>query len=553
MQDVWTENYPAGVERDPRLDEYASLAELFYDSVEKYKEKIAYRNLGTTYTYGELSQKVKSLAAYFQQELELEPGDRIALMMPNILPYPVALFAALIAGLVVVNLNPQYTAQELLTPLKDAEVKAVVVLSILAQPLQAVLSHLATPKIIAVSMTDGLPWYKAFLLKAYLKWKKKLKAKKKIPDSIDFSKALSKGKKLIFQPVHIKPSDLAFLQYTGGTTGTPKGAMLSHGNMVANVAQASSWLAPILKPGKETIITALPLYHIFSLMANCILFIKWGAENVLITDPRDLDRFVSTLKKVPFSALTGVNTLFNALIHHTPFKTLDFSNLKLVLGGGMAVQRAVAENFKEITGVPILEAYGLTETSPGVAINPLHLKDFSGCVGMPLPKTEISIRDEHGEEVPLSQPGILWVKGPQVMQGYWQHPEETEQVLKEGWFNTGDIAVMDSHGYLSIVDRAKDMILVSGFNVYPNEVEEVCAQCTGVKEVAAIGSPHPVAGEVVHLFVVKEDPALTKTDIIEHAKRFLIGYKVPKIITFKDALPKSNVGKIIRQQLRTND
>lgn len=550
MDKIWLKSYPKGVPELVDVKHYSSIAHIYYESIQKYPDKIAFRHYDNTFTFKEIDIKVGQFAAFLQSNLSLKKGDRIALMMPNMMHYPIALFAALCAGLVVVNVNPLYTQRELESQLKDAKVSAIVCVDFFAATLSAVLPALNNPKVIIASFPDFWGGLRSLAVQFFLKYIKKKIPTYSIENAITFKKALELGKAHKFSPADITLKDKAFLQYTGGTTGVAKGAVLTHGNMVANVLQACAWLASSIKAGEEIIVTALPLYHIFSLMANCILFFKYGAENILITNPKDINEFVEHISKRPFTALTGVNTLFNALLYSKKFRELDFSSLKLALGGGMAVQKVVAEKFKKLTGVPLLEAYGLTETSPGVAINPLTLKSYRGSVGLPLPSTDVSIRDDQGNELGLNEIGELYVKGPQVMQGYWRKPEETKNVFDNGWLKTGDIAKIDEKGYLYIVDRKKDMILVSGFNVYPNEIEDVVMQCKGVKEVAAVGKKHRIAGEVVKLFVVRKDDTLTKEAILAHCRQYLTSYKIPKKIEFKDSLPKSNVGKILRRELQ---
>ncbi len=550
MQRPWLGSYPAGVPSEVDLAEFASLADLFKRAAERYGPKTAFVNMGRGITYRELDAKSHAFAAFLQSGLRLEPGARIAIMLPNTLQYPVAMFGALRAGLTVVNCNPLYTQRELEHQLADSGAEAIVVMDNFAATVGAVLAKTAIKHVVVTRMGDMLG-AKGALVNLVVKHVKKMVPAWSIPESIPFKAALKVGRELDFIAPELGPDDLAFLQYTGGTTGVPKGAMLTHGNMVANLQQAHAWVKPFIKEGRETIVTALPLYHIFALTANCLTFIKEGATNVLITNPRDIPAFVKDLKRHPFSIITGVNTLFNALLNNPDFTRLGFTRLKISLGGGMAVQRAVAERWKAVTGKPLIEAYGLTETSPAVTINPLDLAAYNGSIGLPLPNTDVSIRDDDGNQLPPGRPGELCVAGPQVMKGYWGRPEETAKVLMtEGYLRTGDIAVIDDAGFVRIVDRKKDMILVSGFNVYPNEIEDVVGACPGVLEVGAVGVPDPVSGEVVKIAIVRKDPGLTQEDVLAYCRKNLTGYKMPRLIEFRRELPKTNVGKILRRALR---
>jgi long-chain acyl-CoA synthetase len=553
MDKPWLKSYPVGVPEAIDLDEYASLVEVFETSVRGFRDAPAFANMGHTLSYGELERLSRCFGAYLQQGLGLRKGERIAIMLPNLLQYPVALFGALRAGLIVVNTNPLYTARELELQLKDSGAKVIVVLENFAHVLAQVLPRLELPHVIVTGIGDLLPFPRSMLVNAAVRHLKRLIPPHRIPYPVAFREALDSGGSEGLETPLLEHDDPAFLQYTGGTTGAAKGAVLSHGNMVANLLQASAWFGAHLEGGREVIVTALPLYHIFSLMANCFLFTKLGGLNLLITNPRDLKGFVRTLKKTRFTCITGVNTLFNALLHTPGFAELDFSGLKMTLGGGMAVQRAVAERWKQVTGCTLLEAYGLTETSPAACINPFDLKGFNGSIGLPILSTECALLDEAGRECPLGEVGELCLRGPQVMQGYWNRPEETAQVLcEDGWLRTGDMARMDKRGYVYIVDRKKDMILVSGFNVYPNEVEAVVAQHPGVLEVGAIGVPDPNSGEVVKIVVVKMDSGLTEEQLRAYCREELTGYKVPRVIEFRDQLPKTNVGKILRRELRAH-
>ncbi len=550
IEKPWLKSYPPGVPAQIDLSGYRSIVDLLEQSCNKYKDRMAYHNMGAELTYSELDHLTRNFAAALQN-MGLQPGDRIALMMPNILQYPVALFGALRAGLVIVNTNPMYTARELRHQLVDAGVKAIVVVENFASVLESVRDEVPLEHIITTGVGDLLDFPKSLLVNFVLRHVKKTIPAWKLPGSEKFQEVLDKGKKLPLKPVNIAFEDIAFLQYTGGTTGVAKGAMLTHRNIVANLLQSRAWLAQLEDDSHETIITALPLYHIFALTANCLTFLYLGGSNVLISDPRDMPGFVKELGRHPFTAITGVNTLFNALLHAPGFSDLDFSNLKMTLGGGMAVQKAVAEHWKEVTGIPLIEAYGLTETSPAACINPVTLEAFNGYIGLPISSTEGAIKGENGEFLPVGETGELCIRGPQVMKGYWQRPEATEEVIDaDGWLHTGDIAIMTEDGFFKIVDRKKDMILVSGFNVYPNEIEDVLALHPKVLEVAAIGVPDEKSGEAVSLFVVKKDPTLTKEEVIAFCKENLTGYKRPRYIEFMDDLPKSNVGKILRRELR---
>ncbi|WP_125076301.1 long-chain fatty acid--CoA ligase [Pseudoxanthomonas sp. SGT-18] len=548
----WLQSYPQGVPAEIDPDQYRSVAAVFDATVARYADRPAYRNFGKTLTYAEVDRLATQFAAYLLGELGLKKGDRVALMMPNCLQYPIATFGILRAGLTVVNVNPLYTARELKHQLVDAGAAAIVVVDNFGHTVQEVLAETPLKQVITTGLGDMLGFPKGAIVNFVLKYVKKMVPEYDIPGAVRFRDALAAGKRHALPQVDIDPSDIAFLQYTGGTTGVAKGAMLTHRNLVANMCQASAWLRPNdLRPGEEVIITALPLYHIFALTANCLVFMELGGLNHLITNPRDMPNFVKELKTSGFTAITGVNTLFNGLLNTPGFDEVDFSKLKITLGGGMAVQRAVAERWKKVTGVTLVEAYGLTETSPAACINPLDLKEFNGSIGLPIPSTDVCIKDEDGKEVALGEIGELCIKGPQVMKGYWQRPEETAKAIDaDGWLRTGDMARIDEKGFVYIVDRKKDMILVSGFNVYPNEIEDVVAAMPGVLEVAAVGVPDERSGEAVKLFVVKKDPALTAEDIKAYCRQALTGYKQPRHIEFRDELPKSNVGKILRKELR---
>jgi len=551
MQKLWLESYPDGVPEEIDADAYQSIVEIFDESVTKFADKPAFENLGTVLTFAELDQKSDDFGAYLQNELGLKHGDRIAIMIPNLLQYPVAIFGAMKAGLSVVNVNPLYTERELKHQLNDSCADAILIVANFAHTLAAIRNETALKHVIVTELGDALNGFKSFLVNFAVKYIKKMVPAYDLPGAIKYKSAMKKGAQSSLEKVPLTQNDIAFLQYTGGTTGVAKGAVLTHRNMVANVEQSYAWLKNTVQEGEEIIITALPLYHIFSLTANCMVFVKLGGKNVLITNPRDMPGFVKELSKHQFSAFTGVNTLFNGLLNTEGFSELDFSNFKFSLGGGMAVQESVAKKWAEVTGVTLLEAYGLTETSPGVCMNPTNLEAYNGTIGLPLSSTEVSIRDDAGNEMPQGESGELWVRGPQVMRGYLDRPEETANVLKPGgWFTTGDVAVMDKKGFFKIVDRKKDMILVSGFNVYPNEIEDVVASNEKVLEVGAVGIPSESCGEVVKIFVVKKDDSLTKEELIAYCKKNLTGYKVPKAVSFLEELPKSNVGKILRRELR---
>ncbi len=551
---AWLKSYPKGISREIDLDAYSSLVEAFDQAVVRFADRPAFTNMGTSIGFDELESLSARFAAYLQQDLGLKKGERVALMMPNLLQYPIALFAAMRAGLVVVNVNPLYTARELEHQLVDCGAAAIVILENFAHVLAQVIDRSAIKAVVTTQLGDMLAFPKSAVVNFVVKYLKRLVPPYKLPTHIehmDFRQALDKRDARSLQPVPLTQLDPAFLQYTGGTTGLSKGALLTHGNMLANLLQCKSWIASATVEGEETIVTALPLYHIFALLANCLLFLSIGGLNYLITNPRDLKGFVHELRKIRFSALTGVNTLFNGLLNTPGFDELDFSSLKMTLGGGMAVHAEVAARWKKTTGCTLTEAYGLTEASPAVCINPLGLANYNGSIGLPLPSTECSIRDDEGRTLEFGQSGELWVRGPQVMKGYWKRPRETAEILTpEGWLRTGDIATLDEQGYLRIVDRKKDMILVSGFNVYPNEIEAVVAEHPGVREVAAVGIPDPASGEMLKLFVVKKDPNLDAAALITHCRKYLCGYKVPEQVEFRAELPKSNVGKILRRALR---
>jgi len=547
---IWLKNYPAGVPADIDPSKYSSLKALFEQDCVKYRELPAYTNMGTTLRYSELDELSRAFAAWLQQKSGLIAGDRVALMMPNILQYPIALFGALRAGLVVVNTNPLYTARELEHQLIDSGAKAIVILENFAHVLAQVGPRTQIKKVLVTGVGDLLGFPRGPLVNFVLRHVRKQVPKWQIPGAERFKSALSSGLGLKLEDVSLSLQDTAFLQYTGGTTGISKAAVLTHGNIVANLLQAEAWIKPAVPNAPSpVVITALPLYHIFSLTANCFLFAHLGAHNLLITNPRDFPAFVAELKKYPFFFISGVNTLFNALLNTPNFDSVDFSTLRVTLGGGMAVQGAVAARWKAVTGCILTQAWGLTETSPAACINPIGT-DFNGSIGLPISSTEISIRTDDGTELGIDAVGEICVRGPQVTSGYWQRPDETEKVFYRDWLRTGDIGRIDAGGFVYIEDRKKDMILVSGFNVYPNEVESIAVEHAGVLEAAAVAEADESSGEAVALFVVKKDPKLTAEALIAHCRLQLTGYKVPKRVYFRSELPKTNVGKILRRALR---
>ncbi|OAT61015.1 long-chain-fatty-acid--CoA ligase [Obesumbacterium proteus ATCC 12841] len=550
LEKVWLKRYPADVPAEIDPDQYTSLVEMFEQSVARFADQPAFINMGQVMTFRKLEERSRAFAAYLQNELGLKKGDRVALMMPNLLQYPIALFGVLRAGMVVVNVNPLYTPRELEHQLNDSGASAIVIVSNFAHTLEKVVFNTQVKHVILTRMGDQLSAAKGTLVNFVVKYIKRLVPKYNLPDAISFRSALQRGRRQQYIKPDITNNDLAFLQYTGGTTGVAKGAMLTHRNMQANLIQSRAAYGPLLNEGHELVVTALPLYHIFALTVNCLLFIEMGGCNLMITNPRDIPGMVKELNRYPFTALTGVNTLFNALLNNEDFRELDFSTLRLSVGGGMSVQRSVAEKWEKLTGRHLLEGYGLTECAPLVSGNPYDLKHYSGSIGLPVPSTDVRLVDDNGNEVPRGEAGELQVKGPQVMLGYWQRPEATDEILKDGWLSTGDVVTIDDEGFMRIVDRKKDMILVSGFNVYPNEIEEVVSMHDKVLECAAIGVPSEASGEMVKICVVKKDPSLTRDELIAHCRKHLTGYKVPKKVEFYDELPKSNVGKILRRKLR---
>jgi long-chain acyl-CoA synthetase len=546
----WLKAYPPGVPADVDVDQYPSLKAMVEEAMVTHRRLPAFYNMGATLTYAQLDELSRAFAAWLQHKSGLQRGDRVALMMPNLLQYPIALFGVLRAGMVVVNTNPLYTARELEHQLQDSGAKAIVVVENFVHVLQQVLPRTELKQVLVTGVGDLLGMPKGFIVNFVLRRVRKQVPPWSMPGAIRFKSALGRGLGLKLDPVEIGHQDLAFLQYTGGTTGVAKAAELTHRNMVANLLQALAWIRPSLQAGgARVIITALPLYHIFALTTNCLAFMPLGAMNVLITNPRDFRGFVQELKKHRFNFISGVNTLFNALLHTPGFDGIDFKSLRVSFAGGMAVQPVVAKLWKQVTGSLLTQGWGLTETSPIVTANPIG-EDFNGSVGLPISSTDVIILDDEGREVAVNGVGEICVFGPQVMRGYWKRPDETEKVMYGDWLRTGDIGRMDEKGYVFIEDRKKDMILVSGFNVYPNEVESVVAEHPGVLEVAAVAQPDANAGEVVALFVVKKDPKLTAEDLIAHSRKELTGYKIPKHVYFRDQLPKSNVGKILRRELR---
>lgn len=550
----WFKFYPKGIPHEINPDRYSSLVEMLEESFRKYADLPAFVSMDKTITYRELDKLSADFASYLQNDLNMKPGDRIAIQMPNILQYPIALMGALRAGMVVVNTNPLYTPREMEHQFNDSGAVAVVILANFASNLQKILDKTSIKHVIITEIGDQLGGLKKLIVNFVVKKVKKMVPEYSLPKAQKWSAALSSGGKSAFRKPEVKSSDLAFLQYTGGTTGVSKGAMLTHRNMVANMEQIYAWMKPKLNEREEIVITALPLYHIFALTVNCLAMAKIGAKNILIANPRDMKAFVADLAKYPFTVITGVNTLFNGLLNNSEFRKLDFSTLKVAVGGGMAVQKAVSEEWQKVTGCTLAEGYGLTETSPVLSTNPIDGTERIGSIGVPLPSTDMKILDDDGNEVAMGEPGEICARGPQVMAGYWQRPDETAKVmLNVEWFRTGDVGVVDADGFFRIVDRKKEMILVSGFNVYPNEVENVVASHPKVLEVGAIGVPDAKSTEAVKIFVVKKDDSLREDELLAHCKENLTGYKVPKYIEFTNELPKSNVGKILRRILKEED
>ncbi|MGJ8678951.1 long-chain-fatty-acid--CoA ligase FadD [Paraglaciecola sp.] len=549
MEKIWLKSYDEKVAAEINPDHYSSLVEVLEQSVAQFSDKTSYINMGKSITFAELDELSKNFAAYLQSS-GFKAGDAIAIMMPNLIQYPVALFGILRAGMTVVNVNPLYTARELEHQLKDSNAQGIVIVDNFAHVLTEVIGQTQIKKVVLTSLGDMLSPVKKVLTNFVVKHVKKIVPSYHLPDADSFLTALKLGSKQSFNRAEVTGEDIAFLQYTGGTTGVSKGAMLTHRNMLANLEQNSQLLSTVIDEGQDFVVTALPLYHIFALQVNCFTFIKFGCSNLLITNPRDMPGFVAEIAKYPFTILIGVNTLFNGLLNTPGFDKLNFKNMKFALGGGAAVQRPVAEKWAAVTGQVLLEGYGLTECSPVVTVNPPQLSAYNGSIGLPVPSVDIKLVDDDGNEVALGEAGEMWVKGPNVMKGYLNRPEATAEIIKDGWLATGDIAKCDEDGYFYLVDRKKDMILVSGFNVFPNEIEEVLAMHADIVEAAAVGVQHDVSGEVVKVFVVTSNTALTEKDVIEHCRTQLTGYKVPKKVEFRDELPKSNVGKILRRELR---
>ncbi|MFZ4403511.1 MAG: AMP-binding protein [Pseudobdellovibrionaceae bacterium] len=550
LEKIWLKHYAAKTPHEVNLAKYQNIHQVFSEAVAKYSTLPAFSNFGVQLTFAELNSKVEDLASFLQNELQLQKGDRVAVQMPNLLQFPIITFAALKLGLVLVNTNPLYTAKEMKHQFKDSGAKAVFILANYAHLLQEVIKETSIESVIITQIGDQFPAPKRIFVNAAVKYLKKMVPAYSLPQAYTFLQALQIGALNSATPNTVEQEDIAFLQYTGGTTGVSKGAILTHKNIIANMLQIGSWMAPRLIDGKEIAIAALPMYHIFSLTVNCLAFLSYGAHNILITNPRDIKAFIKELKQYPFTIMTGVNTLYNALMNHPDFQSIDFSSIKISVAGAMALQKSVSTRWHELTNTPVVEGYGLTEASPVVCCNPIDGTDRVGTIGLPVPNTEIKLVNDELQEVSAGETGELCCKGPQVMQGYWQRPDETEKVLKDGWLYTGDIASVDKDGFFKIVDRKKDMILVSGFNVYPNEVEDAIASHPDVLEVAAVGIADEHSGESVKVFVVKKNPQVSESDIIEHARKSLTGYKVPKAVEFRNELPKTNVGKILRRALR---
>lgn len=548
---IWLGAYPPGVPAEVDSGRYRSLKQMFEHSCARYRDLPAISNLGCTLSYGDLDRESRRFAAYLQAGLGLAKGDRIAIMLPNVLQYPVAFFGAMRAGLVLVNVNPLYTPRELQHQVADSGARTILILENFAHKLAEVIGSTGLKNVITTAVGDLLPAPRRWLVNFVVRHVKHLVPPWTIPQALSLRAALLQGERYGLKEVDIGPGDVALLQYTGGTTGIPKGAMLSHGNLVANLTQIAAWIGKDLSEGAEAVVTPLPLYHVFSLTANLLTFVSLGGHNLLVTDPRDIAGLIALLKQGNFTAITGVNTLFNALINAPEFSSVDFSRVKVVVGGGAAIQQVVATRWKEITGTTIIEGYGLTETSPVVCVNPLNIDSYTGMLGLPLPSTDVKICDEQGAEVAIGEVGEICVKGPQVMQGYWNRPDETAKVLMpDGWLHTGDEGTMRADGYIKLSDRKKDIILVSGFKVFPNEVEEVAMMLPGVLEAGATSVADERSGQAVKLFIVRRDPALTAEQVLAHCRRNLTGYKVPKYVEFRTELPKSAIGKVLRRELR---
>ncbi|MBX7181119.1 MAG: AMP-binding protein [Bacteroidia bacterium] len=550
-KNLWLKNYPEGIPHEISPNTYNNVLEIFEQSCKNYSDLPAFENMGAILTYQDLERLASNFAAYLQNKTDLKPGDKIAIQMPNVLQYPVALYGAMKAGLIIVNTNPLYTPREMEYQFNDSGAKAIVIVANFANSLEQVIKNTSIKHVFLTEIGDLMGFPKKHIVNFVIKYVKKMVPGFNLPGAIPFGDAVA-NHGLKYNKVKILPDDIAFLQYTGGTTGVSKGAILNHFNIVANMEQMKAWMQTAVNERTEIIITPLPLYHIFSLTVNCLGFMAMGGKNVLITNPRDIPGFVKELGKHKFTIVTGVNTLFNALLNNPDFNKLDFSHLKVTVGGAMAIQKQVAEKWKQVTGCVLTEGYGLTESSPAASANPIvGGKDRIGTIGLPIPSTEFKLTDDDGNEVPIGEPGEIWIKGPQIMQGYYNKPDETAKVITvDGWLKTGDVAIFTEEGYFKIVDRKKDMILVSGFNVYPNEIEDVVASHPGVLEVAAVGVADEKSGEVVKIFVVKKDPNLTEDSVHAYCKENLTGYKLPKYIEFRTELPKTNVGKILRRALR---
>lgn len=550
MKKVWLQHYNSNIPTEIHPEEYTSLIDVLEKSFHKYSQQTAFICMGQTLSYQQVNEMSLQFASFLQNDLKLKKGDRIALQMPNILQFPIALFGALRAGLTIVNTNPLYTTREMRHQFKDSGAKAIVILANFASKLQEVLSETSIQHVVITELGDLLGFPKSLVVNKVVKYIKKMVPQYELPEAIPFQKALELGSKSNLQSVFLQHEDLAFLQYTGGTTGVAKGAMLTHKNIISNMQQIVAWMDYYIDKQNPMVVTPLPLYHIFALTVNCMAMMTFGAQNLLIPNPRDLDGFVKDLKKYPVQIFTGLNTLFNGLMNHPHFNEISFKELKITVAGGMAMQTAVSERWEKLTGCKISEGYGMTESSPVATCNPIDGSARYGTIGLPLPSTNISIRNEQDEELPNGEVGELCIQGPQVMKGYWKQPEETNKVIYGGWLHSGDMALQTEDGFFKIVDRKKDMILVSGFNVYPNEIEDVLALHDDVAEVAAIGVPDEKSGEVVKIFVVSKNPSLTKEDLITHSKKHLAGYKVPRQVEFREDLPKTNVGKILRRELK---
>lgn len=549
---IWLKHYPKAVKPEVDVTAYSSISDFFDESVNKFGAAPAYECMGKQISFDELDKMSAQFGAYLSEELKLPKGTRVALQMPNILQYPVAMFGVLRAGMVVVNTNPLYTPKEMKHQFNDSGADVIVIVANFANNLEEILPDIQAKHIIVTELGDLLGGLKGTIVNLVVKHIKKMVPSFSIPKAVSFKQVLAKGSKHTFKAQKLTLDDTAYLQYTGGTTGVSKGAELTHANIVANMQQISEWMKPKLVEGEETMITALPLYHIFALTVNCLCMLKIGALNVLITNPRDMPGFIKELSKHKFSVFTGVNTLFNGLMNQPNFKDLDFSKLKVTVGGGMAVQKVTADKWEAITGVPLAEGYGLTETSPVAVCNPIDGTQRLGTIGLPVPNTEIMIADDEGNDLGIGERGEILIKGPQVMKGYWNRVQETVDVMQGEWFKSGDIGIMDKEGFVKIVDRKKEMILVSGFNVYPNEVEDAIASCPGVLEVGVIGMPDPKSTEKVVAYVVKNNDSLTSESIISHCHESLTNYKIPREVYFTKELPKSNVGKILRRIIKEN-